>query len=187
MGYTDVFPHVGRNTQVQVLGTGKLVWPLVTGTFGGLDFVHSLLGEASDHISQTSVTDLQAAITDAQRQNAQELFEKLKLLMKMVPTAHTDLEALQQSSISMGTQGAVYHLQGTSGEGIAITAQEIAKQIYPILALRDKIMKTIETAIEHVRCLPVCTDTQVPGLKVTYEDIKTTLTLCVLSVIQVFL
>lgn len=155
MGYKEVFPHVGRNTQVQILGTGKYVWPLVTGTFGGMDFIHSLLGEASDHISQTSVSELQAAITDAQRQNAQELFDKLKLLMKMFPSGHNDLESLQQNSQSLGSQGNVYHLSGTQGEGIAITAQEIAKQIYPILALRDKIMKTVETAIDHVRHLTV--------------------------------
>jgi hypothetical protein len=42
MGYRNVFPHVGENTAVR-LG-GKTVFPLVTGTFGGMDFIHSLLG-----------------------------------------------------------------------------------------------------------------------------------------------
>ena len=69
-----VFPHVGSNTQIQIAGTNKRVWPLVTGTFGGTDFIHSLLGEARDHISQASLTDLNAAISDAERQNSQELF-----------------------------------------------------------------------------------------------------------------
>lgn len=32
--------------------------PLVTGTFGGADFLHSLMGEATDKLSQASVTDL---------------------------------------------------------------------------------------------------------------------------------
>jgi hypothetical protein len=32
--------------------------PLVTGTFGGADFLHSLMGEATDHLSQSSITDL---------------------------------------------------------------------------------------------------------------------------------
>jgi hypothetical protein len=42
MGYRHVFPHVGENTAIH-LG-GKTIFPLVTGTFGGMDFIHSLLG-----------------------------------------------------------------------------------------------------------------------------------------------
>lgn len=42
MGYKDVFPHVGSDTALR-LG-GKTIYPLVTGTFGGMDFIHSLLG-----------------------------------------------------------------------------------------------------------------------------------------------
>jgi len=42
MGYRQVFPHVGENTAI-TLG-GKRIYPLVTGTFGGMDFIHSLLG-----------------------------------------------------------------------------------------------------------------------------------------------
>lgn len=34
---------------------GKQVFPLVTGTFGGVDFLHSVLGEATDHVTQTEV------------------------------------------------------------------------------------------------------------------------------------
>jgi len=42
MGYRNVFPHVGSNTAIQV--GGKRIYPMVTGTFGGMDFIHSLLG-----------------------------------------------------------------------------------------------------------------------------------------------
>jgi hypothetical protein len=42
MGHRNVFPHVGDQTQIN-LG-GKRTYPLVTGTFGGMDFIHSLLG-----------------------------------------------------------------------------------------------------------------------------------------------
>lgn len=156
MGYNQVFPHVGSNTQIQVIGSNKLIWPLVTGTFGGTDFIHSLLGEATDHISQTSLTDLNAAISDAERQNAQELFDKLKTLVKLVPSASSDLDTIQQNGQALGNQGNVYHLQGTPGDGPAITAQEIAKLIYPFLALRDKIMKSVTTAIEKVSALVEC-------------------------------
>ena len=45
MGERDVFPHVGRRTQVQVRGARGPIWPLITGTFGGVDFLHSVTGE----------------------------------------------------------------------------------------------------------------------------------------------
>jgi hypothetical protein len=38
--------------------------PLVTGTFGGADFLHSLMGEATDKLSQASVTDLSKKMDD---------------------------------------------------------------------------------------------------------------------------
>ena len=42
LGYRDVFPHVGRDTKINL--RGKMVYPLVTGTFGAVDFLHSVLG-----------------------------------------------------------------------------------------------------------------------------------------------
>ena len=52
-GHRNVFPHVGQNTKIRA-PNGKEVFPLVTGTFGGADFIHSLLGEATDHLSEVS-------------------------------------------------------------------------------------------------------------------------------------
>src|SRR5579871_4410578 len=63
MGHRDIFPHVGEQTAIQ-LG-GKRIYPLVTGTFGGMDFIHSLLGEATDHLSQTQISDVNSAVTNA--------------------------------------------------------------------------------------------------------------------------
>lgn len=51
LGYHDVFAHVGRNVKVHA-PNGRSVPPLITGTFGGADFIHSLMGEATDHLSQ---------------------------------------------------------------------------------------------------------------------------------------
>jgi hypothetical protein len=66
MGHSDVFVHVGDHVRLQA-PNGKYVAPLVTGgrvssqdtapiidpwtgSFGSSDFIHSLLGEATDHI-----------------------------------------------------------------------------------------------------------------------------------------
>lgn len=47
MGERDVFPHVGRDTLMQLQGARDEVYPLVTGTFGGVDFLHSVTGEGT--------------------------------------------------------------------------------------------------------------------------------------------
>ena len=169
LGY-DVFPHVGTATQINI--QGKTIWPLVTGTFGGTDFIHSLLGEATDKISQTSLADLHAAVDEADMQKATAMVSKLKVLLKLVPTASNNLDQLQEAGQSMSQ----YHLQGTQGPGMALTAEEIAQKIYPILQLRDMIMKTIANAIEMV-----------PGLSETIDEITTALNVLVLSIVQPFI
>lgn len=40
MGFREVFPHTGTQTEVNV--RGHHVFPLVTGTFGVVDFLHSV-------------------------------------------------------------------------------------------------------------------------------------------------
>ncbi|GIZ41733.1 hypothetical protein CKM354_000502900 [Cercospora kikuchii] len=59
LGFHNVFPHVGTQTQINL--NGKHVYPLVTGTFGGVDFLHSVLGEATDHVTQVEVDDTEVA------------------------------------------------------------------------------------------------------------------------------
>ncbi|KAK7511580.1 heterokaryon incompatibility protein Het-C-domain-containing protein [Phyllosticta citriasiana] len=53
LGFHNVFPHTGTATQMNV--HGKHIFPLVTGTFGAVDFLHSVLGEATDHFTQSEV------------------------------------------------------------------------------------------------------------------------------------
>ena len=43
LGERSVFPHVGRQTQVNLPGARHPVYPIVTGTFGGVDFLHSVM------------------------------------------------------------------------------------------------------------------------------------------------
>ena len=43
LGERAVFPHVGRRTQVELPGARQPVYPLITGTFGGVDFLHSVM------------------------------------------------------------------------------------------------------------------------------------------------
>jgi hypothetical protein len=41
LGYNNVFPHCGSATEITV--RGKHIYPITTGTFGGLDFLLSVM------------------------------------------------------------------------------------------------------------------------------------------------
>ena len=64
LGHGNVFPHTGTATEINL--HGHRVYPLVTGTFGMVDFVHSVLGEATDHFTQSEVDELNKTLGDAQ-------------------------------------------------------------------------------------------------------------------------
>jgi hypothetical protein len=66
LGYRQVFPHTGVSSAINL--RGRNVYPLVTGTFGAVDFLHSVLGEATDHFAQTEVDELDVALGNAQAQ-----------------------------------------------------------------------------------------------------------------------
>ena len=66
LGFHNVFPHVGAATQINL--HGKQVFPLVTGTFGGVDFLHSVIGEANDHVTQSEVEEMNDALGGAATQ-----------------------------------------------------------------------------------------------------------------------
>lgn len=64
MGYRNVFPHCGTDSEIRI--GGKKVYPLVTGTFGAVDFLHSVIGEANDHFTQSEVDEVDVALKNAE-------------------------------------------------------------------------------------------------------------------------
>ncbi|KAF8649338.1 hypothetical protein AX16_005873 [Volvariella volvacea WC 439] len=68
MGHQQIFTHVGDQVRIQA-PNGRWVAPIVTGTFGSDDFYHSLLGEATDHLSEASVTDINREFDKARSQS----------------------------------------------------------------------------------------------------------------------
>lgn len=68
LGFHGVFSHCGNGAEINL--HGKRVYPVVTGTFGGVDFLHSVLGEATDHFTQSEVDEVDIALKNAQAQSA---------------------------------------------------------------------------------------------------------------------
>lgn len=100
MGMHNVFPHTGTNTQINL--HGHRVFPLVTGTFGMVDFFHSVLGEATDHFTQSEVNEMDIALGDAETsaQSNNSLNALTGLLGKVPGTKElvSEAEGLKRSS-----------------------------------------------------------------------------------------
>ena len=95
LGFHDVFAHTGTSTMINL--RGKHVYPLVTGTFGMVDFYHSVLGEATDHFTQSEVNEMDNALGTAQTaaQSSNPVITLVKLLSKVPGTRDLCVQAEQ--------------------------------------------------------------------------------------------
>ncbi|GAD91741.1 HET-C domain protein HetC [Paecilomyces variotii No. 5] len=99
MGFHNVFPHTGAATQINL--HGHHVFPLVTGTFGMVDFFHSVLGEATDHFTQSEVNEMDIALGDAEANASSGPLNNLTGLLGKVPGTRglvTEAEHLKEVS-----------------------------------------------------------------------------------------
>lgn len=201
MGYHQVFPHTGVATEINL--RGHRVFPLVTGTFGVVDFLHSVLGEATDHFAQTEVEQMDTALKDAEAQSkasggarsgpgGSQLSSITSLLSQVPGTGDLARQAqdlqMQSDAQDRATagQGVTTQFQGPPGSstgppgpnipGTNFDPKKTAAQIYPILEFRDKVVKAISATIEKI-----------PGLEALVEKITDTLTLFVLSLLAPFI
>lgn len=198
LGHSNVFPHVGTNTMINL--HGNHVFPLVTGTFGGVDFLHSVLGEATDHVTQSEVDEMQTALNDASAQGkrsgggpANEVSGLTSLLEKVPGTSGLIQEAisLQASSDQQATQNAgdmggsgARSLDGDYSQDRAWNPaannysdpQAIIAKIYPILQFRDKVVRAISGVISKI-----------PGLEGLIEKISEKVTLFVMGLLAPYI
>ncbi|KAI9810615.1 MAG: hypothetical protein M1827_006177 [Pycnora praestabilis] len=158
MGERGVFPHVGHQTQITLHGARQPIYPIVTGTFGGVDFLHSVMGEFSDKATQSEIQELEGTIQQSQN-SGQGNTSIIKELLDQLPdglfggkdqTGKAD--ELQENAQAAQMQHA--HITPRKPEDFTRQMQEISKQIYPILEWHDEIMQSINEFIEKVPILP---------------------------------
>ncbi|KAK5117298.1 hypothetical protein LTR62_005915 [Meristemomyces frigidus] len=236
LGFGNVFPHVGTQTMINL--RGKQVFPLVTGTFGGVDFLHSVLGEATDHVTQTEVNETEVAQLDAALSQASASQSRgasdndisgLASALSMIPGSGDLVQEAQRLQVDSQAQAAAnermggsrdmggdayqpysneyggarvqntstYGQQGASqqfpappgsqggppgptsanipGVNINIDPQQAIAKIYPLLAFRDKVVRTISSLVEKI-----------PGLETAIETISEKVTLFIMGLMAPF-
>ncbi|EFR02418.1 HET-C domain-containing protein HetC [Nannizzia gypsea CBS 118893] len=132
MGMLNVFPHTGTNTMMNI--RGKHVFPLVTGTFGMVDFLHSVLGEASDHVTQSEISELDNTLENAEVGSATTgSVNTLTSLLSKVPgmgdliaeaeklKAQSQAQAQANNSAGHGYGGASRGFDGGQGQAYGAT------------------------------------------------------------------
>ncbi|KAK8038794.1 heterokaryon incompatibility protein Het-C-domain-containing protein [Apiospora rasikravindrae] len=199
LGYNEVYPHCGTAAQINI--RGKHIYPIVTGTFGGVDFLHSVLGEANDHFTQSEVDEMNSALLNAQMATKGEasgsrgfggpstassfvsLVSKLPVIGGGFASEARDLQKMadeqeRQNEMYSSTRSG----DGTRNSNLVPGMSEnfdpvkVAGQIYPILKFRDKIVKSINRGIAKI-----------PGLESLLEHISETLTAFVLGLLAPFI
>ncbi|KFA45920.1 hypothetical protein S40293_07566 [Stachybotrys chartarum IBT 40293] len=194
LGYRDVFPHCGNQTEINV--RGKRIFPLVTGTFGAVDFLHSVIGEATDHFTQSEVDQVDCAMKNAEGNGGSSKPSGLLGLISppdfismigKIPGCGGDF-ATQARSLQASSDAQERENQARSTRTRADTSTgsaapldldidpvKTAGQIYPILKFRDNIVRTISRGVSKI-----------PGLEKLLERIGETLTVFILGLLAPF-
>ncbi|KAL4930574.1 Het-C domain-containing protein [Aspergillus undulatus] len=158
LGESEVFPHVGRDTQVEIQGASNPVYPIVTGTFGGVDFFHSVLGEISDKATQSEVQELEGVINESQNGSPSDSF--LQDLLSKIPDGligNSNEKVGRMDELKAESNNARErnkHVSPREPEEWANYLDDVQKQIYPVLEWHDDLLKSINEAIEKIPVLP---------------------------------
>lgn len=160
LGEQEVFPHVGRNTMMQIPGAGYPVYPIVTGTFGGVDFLHSVMGELSDHTAESELQSLEGAISESQQEQPSEGF--LQGLLDKIGFGgfggnNDNTGKMNEFKINAQAQQEHQEQEDVSPlkpEEWAKFLTDVQQQVYPVLAWHDNLIKQINKLIDNIPVLP---------------------------------
>lgn len=155
MGERNVFPHVGRSTSIRLQGVQHPVYPIVTGTFGGVDFLHSVMGEFDDKATQSELQDLEGSLKQGNQANN----SLLKELLSSIPSGlfgGTDQagKADELQANATAAQMSQMRVSPLQPEAWTRQMQEVSKEIYPIIQWHDEVMQSITETIEKIPLLP---------------------------------
>ncbi|CUS14189.1 unnamed protein product [Tuber aestivum] len=183
----QVYPHVGEQTEIEV--NGKRVFPVVTGTFGMTDFLHSVLGEVSDKMVQSEVQDLDSKLSSASDPNrSSEATSTLKGILDNIPWAllgiggdfGSEADRLQQNANAKKLERTSIQpkmdVAGYDMEEMKRQTEQTVKDIFPILEFHDKVIKAFQTGIDKI-----------PGASALMENLTGAMQIYVFSILAPYI
>jgi hypothetical protein len=113
--------------------------------------------EATDHLSQTQISDVNVAVTNAGAQGGNSAFTSLQNLLGELPGHQGRIMANEMNGIQSNSARMAQRQRSRDFDTRAFDLQSgdldpevIAQQIYPILEFRDRVVKFISNTIEKV-------------------------------------
>jgi len=164
LGYQEVFCHVGDRVLINT--PNGPAPPLVTGTFGSADFMHSLMGEATDHLSAASVVNLSKKMDDASNSDDSSVDWIRKILTK-IPGIGGDEKAQEAEDM----KAKAYHFNPDN-----YASEDVQRQFMSIVRWRDDLYRDITEKIEMI-----------PGLEGLIDELTNALNTYVYSVLAPWL
>ncbi|KAA1471379.1 Het-C-domain-containing protein [Dentipellis sp. KUC8613] len=141
MGHEQIFCHVGDSVIIDT--PNGPAPPLVTGTFGSADFMHSMMGEATDHLSQGSVTDLSQKMNDAAGGDSESVIRNLKNLLSKIPLGGGSDQMNTAEDLHKASKA--YNFDPNN-----VAPPEVQRQLWALLKWRDSIYRAILEKIEMI-------------------------------------
>ncbi|CAK7198560.1 hypothetical protein SEUCBS139899_001223 [Sporothrix eucalyptigena] len=155
MGETNVFPHVGRNTRIRLQGANGGVYPVVTGTFGGVDFLHSVTGEVSDKLTQNEIQELEGTLQNSQKNDTSMLANVLDMIPDGIFGGGDKKNKMQDiQANATAAQMQQMSVSPRKPEEYTMYIKNIFNQIMPAIEFHDEILQKITEAIEKIPVLP---------------------------------
>ncbi|KAF3931050.1 hypothetical protein ABW20_dc0104514 [Dactylellina cionopaga] len=154
LGERDVFPHVGRDTMMRLQGARGEVYPLVTGTFGGVDFLHSVTGEVSDKLTQNEIEELEGTLQNTASSDDSALEDLLNKIPEGLLGGGKKDKMHEIKDNANSAQMENMQINPRDPEQLTQQVQQIFAQIMPAIEFHDELMKNISEAIEKIPILP---------------------------------
>ncbi|KAK0730410.1 heterokaryon incompatibility protein Het-C-domain-containing protein [Lasiosphaeris hirsuta] len=155
LGERDIFPHVGRNTKLRIPGARGSVYPIVTGTFGGVDFLHSVTGEVSDKLTQNEIEELEGTLQQSQHADTsmlRDLLDKIPSGLFGGKDEKGKLDEIQNNATA--AQMETVSVSPRDPEEFTEYINQVFAQIKPAIEFHDDLLQTISKAISSIPILP---------------------------------
>ncbi|KAN0062170.1 hypothetical protein ACQY0O_005528 [Thecaphora frezii] len=183
LGYDRVFVHVGDRVRVRS-PSGREVPPIVTGSFGGADFMHSMLGTAEDKLSQNSAQDVSSKFNDNRGKDSSALRTVLKLFLSKDEGNNDrdggddDERRNNRSNTQKDPDGQVDRLEelrrrASEMNPTDVSEDDVHKFLMDVLEIHDDISRTVSAIIDRI-----------PGLDELLEDVSNNLSVFVFSTLE---
>ncbi|KAI0035105.1 heterokaryon incompatibility protein Het-C-domain-containing protein [Vararia minispora EC-137] len=138
-------------------------------SFGSADFMHSMMGEATDHISQSSVTDLSQKMNEAKNSDSESLISNFRGVFNKLPIGGGDGKMNEAEELK--SQSEAYDFNPDN-----VAPPEVRQKLLQLLRWRDDLMRDILEKIEMI-----------PGLSDLIDTFADTLNAYVFSVLAPWL